>query len=129
LSALEVRRLAISAQLTVLLDTGLLAFGTPLSLLEIRVPARRAGWPVGVPVGPVVVPVGVSHARKTVRERGDLSMPVSLPNTLLDSCGVATAGIPFGSLSSSSVGRTMSVFPMIMSRSFLNSMPCRGFVK
>jgi hypothetical protein len=77
LPALVVRRLAISAQLIVLLDTGLLAFGTPLLSLVIRVPARCAGWPVGAPVGPV----GMSHACKTVRERGGLSLPPSLPNT------------------------------------------------
>jgi hypothetical protein len=129
LPALVVRKLAISAQLTVLPDTSLLVFRAPLSSSVMRVFARRAGWSVGVPVGPVGVPVGVSHARKTVRERGGLSLPISLSNTLLDSRGVATMGIPIGSLSGSSVGRTMSVLPMTMSCSFLNIMPCRGFVK
>jgi hypothetical protein len=117
-----VRRLAISAQLTVIPDTGLLAFGAPLSLLVMQVLARRAGCPVGVPVG-------VSHTCKTVREQGGLSLTILLSNTLLDYRGVATVGIPFGSLSGLSIGMTMSVLPMIMSRSFLNIMPCRGFVK
>jgi hypothetical protein len=53
---------------------------TAVLALMIRVRTRYTGWPVGVPVGSVGVPVGVSHARKTRRERGGLLLAISLSN-------------------------------------------------
>jgi hypothetical protein len=62
---------------------------------------------------------------------GDELISASFPNTLLDSCCVGTAGIPFDWLMvmlACSVGRGMSIFPIIMSHSCQKIKPCSGLV-
>jgi hypothetical protein len=63
---------------------------------------------------------------------GDELIYTYFPNTLMDSCCVGTAGIPFDWFMvtlACSVDRAMSAFPIIMSLNCRKIKPCSGLVK